>query len=159
MRQWDVVVNLIRHNVRLIPFCALYFFMWIEIEVGFVLEKNPTKRQIMKIIDKEEFSAVNWLACLVLLYNIHNIYDEKLMQLHVQEKIIHWMYNRLNSLAPGRFEQNFRYVIFKLISGTDDWGISREIAFWWMPLDLTDDKSTLVQVMAWCRQATSHYLS
>ena len=28
-----------------------------------------------------------------------------------------------------------------------------------MPLDLTDDKSTLVQVMAWCRQATSHYLN
>ena len=28
-----------------------------------------------------------------------------------------------------------------------------------MPLDLTSDKSTLVQVMAWCRQATSHYLS
>ena len=28
-----------------------------------------------------------------------------------------------------------------------------------MPLDLADDKSTLVQVMAWCRQATSHYLS
>ena len=30
-----------------------------------------------------------------------------------------------------------------------------------MPQDLTvtDDKLTLVQVMAWCRQATSHYLS
>ena len=28
-----------------------------------------------------------------------------------------------------------------------------------MPLDFTDDKSTLFQVMAWCRQATSHYLS
>ena len=28
-----------------------------------------------------------------------------------------------------------------------------------MPLDLSDDKSTLVQVMAWCRQATSHYPS
>ena len=28
-----------------------------------------------------------------------------------------------------------------------------------MPLDLTDDKSTLAQVMAWCHQATSHYLS
>ena len=28
-----------------------------------------------------------------------------------------------------------------------------------MPLDPTDDKSILVQVMAWCRQATSHYLS
>ena len=29
----------------------------------------------------------------------------------------------------------------------------------WMPQGLTDDMSTLVQVMAWCRQATSHYLS
>ena len=28
-----------------------------------------------------------------------------------------------------------------------------------MPWDLTNDKSTLVQVMAWCHQATSHYLS
>ena len=28
-----------------------------------------------------------------------------------------------------------------------------------MPQDLSDDKSTLVQVVAWCRQATSHYLS
>ena len=28
-----------------------------------------------------------------------------------------------------------------------------------MPQDLTDDKSTLVHVMAWCRQATSHYLN
>ena len=28
-----------------------------------------------------------------------------------------------------------------------------------MVRDSTDDKSTLVQVMAWCRQATSHYLS
>ena len=28
-----------------------------------------------------------------------------------------------------------------------------------MSLYLIDDKSTLVQVMTWCRQATSHYLS
>ena len=65
----------------------------------------------------------------------------------------------INSLALGRFEQNFRYVIFQLISVTDGWGISCKIALRWMPLHLTDHKSTLVQVMAWCRQATSHYLS
>ena len=29
----------------------------------------------------------------------------------------------------------------------------------WMSLDSSDDQSTLVQVMAWWRQATSHYLS
>ena len=28
-----------------------------------------------------------------------------------------------------------------------------------MSMDLTDDKSTLVQIMVWCHQATSHYLS
>ena len=31
--------------------------------------------------------------------------------------------------------------------------------FRWMSWDLPNGKSTLVQVMAWCRQATSHYLS
>ena len=33
-----------------------------------------------------------------------------------------------------------------------------QIALRWS-LDLKDDTSTLVQVMAWCRQTTSHYLS
>ena len=61
--------------------------------------------------------------------------------------------SHLNSLAPGRFQFNFRWAIFNLILVNDGWGIFYEIALRWMPLDLTDDKSTLVQVMAWCRQA------
>ena len=65
----------------------------------------------------------------------------------------------LNSLAPGKFEWHFRYLIFQIISVTDGWGISCELSLRWISLDLTDDKSTLVQVMAWCRQATSHYLN
>ena len=65
----------------------------------------------------------------------------------------------VNSLAPGRFQFNFRQVIFKLILVNGGWGISYEIALRWMPLDFADDKSTLVQVMTWCLQATSHYLS
>ena len=44
-----------------------------------------------------------------------------------------------------------------LILVTDGWDIS--IALRWTSLDLNDDKSTLVQVMAWCHQATSHYLN
>ena len=69
--------------------------------------------------------------------------------------ILQWV----NSLAPGIFEQNVRWIIFKLILVIDSWCVSCEIALRWISLDLTDDKSTLVQVMAWCRQATSHYLS
>ena len=67
--------------------------------------------------------------------------------------------NYINSLAPRKFELNFRYVIFQRILVTDGWGISCEIALIWKSLDLTDDQSTLAQVMAWCRQATSHCLS
>ena len=65
----------------------------------------------------------------------------------------------INSLASGKFEWNFRYLIFQIISVLDGWVISCELALRWMSLDLIDDNSTLVQVMAWCRQATSHYLS
>ena len=65
----------------------------------------------------------------------------------------------VNSLVPGRLDWNFGGVIFRLILVIIDWGISCEIALRWMSLDLNDDKSTLVQVMAWCRQAPSQYLS
>ena len=63
-----------------------------------------------------------------------------------------------NSLDPGKSEWHFRYLILQIISVIDGWGISCELALRWMSLDLTDDKSTLVQVMAWYRQATCHYL-
>ena len=64
----------------------------------------------------------------------------------------------LNLLVPGRCRCNLKLVIFKLMSRVDILSISCEIALRWMPQDITDDKSTLVQVMGWCLQATSHYL-
>ena len=64
-----------------------------------------------------------------------------------------------NSSAPGKFWLNVRHLIFKQILVIDVWCISCEIVLIWMSLDFTDDQSTLVQVMAWCRQATSHYLN
>ena len=64
--------------------------------------------------------------------------------------LTHWPLGNLNEILD---------VIFKQILVIDGWGISCEIDIIWMSLDFTDDQSTLVQVMAWCRQATSHYLS
>ena len=68
-------------------------------------------------------------------------------------------HDQFNSLAPGEFEWHFKCVVFKWILVIDGWGISRDIALICTSLDLSDDKSTLVQEMAWCHQATSHYLS
>ena len=65
----------------------------------------------------------------------------------------------LNLLAPGRFYQNLRKIIFKLLLVTDGCDISSKITLRWTSLDLSDDKSALDQVMAWCRQATIHYLN
>ena len=39
----------------------------------------------------------------------------------------------------------------------DGWGISSQFALRWMSLDWIDNKSTLVQAMAWCHQLASHY--
>ena len=51
-----------------------------------------------------------------------------------------------NSFVPERPGCHFETAVFHL-------------ALRWMPRDRTDDKSILIQVMTWCRQATSHYLS
>ena len=63
-----------------------------------------------------------------------------------------------DSFTPVKFEWKFRYAIVESILVIDGWGISCEIAQIWMSVDFTNDQSTLVQIMAWCRQATSHYL-
>ena len=85
-------------------------------------------------------------------------------------KTCYWLVNRgperirllqsqFNQWAPGTFKWNFRYLIYQIISVTYGWGMSCELTLRWMSFDLTDDMSTLVQLMAWCRPATSHYLS
>ena len=67
------------------------------------------------------------------------------------EALAHW--------PLGEFNKILTKIIFRLILVTDGYDISSKIALRWTALDLSDNKSPLVQVMAWCRQATSHYLS
>ena len=65
--------------------------------------------------------------------------------------LIHW--------PIGDAAASVKFVIYKLISSIDILSISCEIALRWIPQSLTDDKSTLVQIMACCLMAISHYLS
>ena len=59
----------------------------------------------------------------------------------------------VNSLAPGRFENNFQNVFFKLISWIDTLSNSCKTFLRKMPQNPSDDMSTLVQVIGWCHQA------
>ena len=65
--------------------------------------------------------------------------------------MIHW--------SLGRCGCNFDSMIYKLIIHKSSLGTQCEIDFRWMPQNLTNEKSALVQVMTWCDQATNHYLS
>ena len=65
----------------------------------------------------------------------------------------------VNSLAPGRSECDSKNVIFNLVLLIGIFRSSHDNALRWMPQDLADDQSTLVRVISWCRQATSHDLN
>ena len=97
----------------------------------------------------------HWILWDILSYPLFDSTDRKMYPHAALQYHVHWV----NPLASGIFEWNFREVLFKLISTIDVWGIACEIAIRRISLDLADNKSTLVQIMTWCRQATSHYLS
>ena len=65
----------------------------------------------------------------------------------------------INLLALRKCSSNLKSRIFKLIIQNSSLGSHCEIALRWMPQNLPNEKSALVQVMAWCHQAASHYLS
>ena len=65
----------------------------------------------------------------------------------------------VNSLAPGKCCHNLKSTIFETIIHNSMLGKHCGIAFRIKPQNLSDMKSTLVWVMVWCLQATSHYLN
>ena len=57
---------------------------------------------------------------------------------------------KVNSLAPGRSECDSKNVIFNLVLLIGIFRSAHDNALRLMSQDLTGDRSTLVQVMAWC---------
>ena len=65
----------------------------------------------------------------------------------------------LKILAPGKCVCYFKCVNLKHISVMVFLSISSEVAFKGMPWNRISDRSTLVQIMAWCHHATGHYMN
>ena len=63
------------------------------------------------------------------------------------------------SFFPRMCGNGFQSISFKLISWIEILSIFCKVIIIWMSQNSIDDKSTLIQVMAWCRQAASHYLN
>ena len=74
-------------------------------------------------------------------------------------KIAFWhMYQELTHWPLGDVTTILKSVIFNLFIQNSSSGIRRAVARRRILENPTNEKSALVQVMAWCRQATSHYL-
>ena len=66
----------------------------------------------------------------------------------------------INWLISGSYGSNFKKVISQQVAHYIHQEFCfRRIVVWWMPQNTYDDKSTLVQIMTWCHQGTSHLLS
>ena len=65
------------------------------------------------------------------------------------------MAGKLPLLAPGICDSNFDSIIFEHILQIRFMHTSCEIDFRWMPRETYNDKSTSIQLSAWCRHATS----
>ena len=82
--------------------------------------------------------------------------------LRIYTKVRHLLLNKASNkevlLTLRRLDFNFKYVIYKFISGFVIVIMYREITCGLMPQDISVDQSILVKLMICCLQATSHYL-
>ena len=128
--------------------CLQLWFSWPSTSLFcFISELNET------VDDAESDPEYNLLADTEDKEDVEDYRNDKSVQ--VTSK---WGSTWFNSLASVRFEHSLKLINFKLISTINILSILCEIAIRWGPKYLTGHWSTLVQVMAWCRQATSHYL-
>ena len=104
-------------------------------------------------IPAETPSAASWNS-FIFLFNNNEIPRVILLQRFVKYKSP--FHQRINSLVSGKCICDLKLVIFRFISRRDNLRISCETVPGRMTQHLADHWSTLVQAMAWCRQATSH---
>ena len=77
----------------------------------------------------------------------------------VSQEYSRFCIRRVDLLAPAWCGSFFKGVSFKLILVTDIFNISSTVALMWMPQETADEKSSLVQLIAWFHQAPIHYLN
>ena len=98
------------------------------------------------------------------IYHLHAYFflrfqlPQRLMSCHCVKPAKSRCYMLSNTLVPGKCSNYFKIVIFLFMSQIEFLSTFCEIALRCMPHNPIDG-STLVQVIAWCCQATNHYPS
>ena len=104
----------------------------------------------------DEFLLTLLIYHIILVMNPHMIV--LLPQgIHVVQTVGCWIIS-VNSVLPVRCLHNVINVVFKHIAFINALVFAVALPFGWIPQDLTDQKSMLVQVLAWCLEVRSHYM-
>ena len=101
--------------------------------------------------------CLGWCSACGLAPNIHWVISNHGTNYQTLRIVFHlvWLSSHcdnilmFNSLAPGRCGSNFASVFGKCILQNDILNTFCDIGLRWMSQNITDDKSTLVQVKAW----------
>ena len=101
------------------------------------------------------WATLGWKCCMQFLV----VQENRPMEMFRPDVLWNMLYVRINSLSCGRCGSDFGNMIFKLIIQNSTLNNRCEIALRWMLKNINNEMSELVQVMAWCYQAPSHYLS
>ena len=128
--------------------------IWISIKISLKFVSRGPNNNIPALIQIMAWHhpSMSWI---ILCHSILGEWHDRWVKSHKSYHKCHDVY----SLAPRRCNSNLKSIIFKLIIQNTSLCTQCEIVVKWMPQEPTNEKSTFVQVMAWCHQATSHYLS
>ena len=81
--------------------------------------------------------------------NVKHSFYGCLCSIHHCSCILPVVKNGLHVVTWEIYGSDFKCIIMKLILLTDTLSIASGITLWWAPQDFTDNKSVLVEVMAW----------
>ena len=96
------------------------------------------------------------LVCFIIVLWVANVLIPFLINSYINPFYASNRQYWVNSVAPGRCGSNFKNMIFELImqNTCSSFGTHGKINLRWISQYLINEKSTLIQVMAWCPQAS-----
>ena len=119
------------------------------------------KQNVLLFVSKWDFDSIQLLRSWYSRYKLlgHISHWKQLATAHFCYKTMTCRVESFNPLANGRAGCHFRNAIFNFIFRIGIFKSFSDNVLSWLQWGLRDDKSTLVKVMAWCRQTTSNYLN
>ena len=133
-------------------------FIKINVNMSFIRPHEIIFRKMLMMLSSAESADDNFISNFLDTWHIFCWINSYVFFIKHDSPTCHSREIWVNSMVPRRFGCDFKYATFILALLIGIFESSYFNALSQIPPDFIDDESTLVQVMAWCHQAASHYL-